>query len=174
MKKQFKTPPVLLIAFNRPETTKKVFEEIRKVKPKELFISIDGPRNEQEKQKTEEVKKILSNVNWHCKIHQRFSKENQGIIKGAGGAIDWFFDNVKEGIVFDDDCVPDQSFFRFCAEMLEKYRDNERVMHISGDNFQSDKLKLNSSYYFSKYTYMWGWASWSRAWKQREDRKSVV
>ena len=168
MEKDFKTPPILLIAFNSPETTKKVFEAIKIAKPKKLFISVDGPRNEKEKEKVEEVKKIISKVDWNCKVKKRIFDENQGIIKGAGGAIDWFFDNVKEGIVFDDDCVPDQSFFRFCAEMLEKYRDDVRIMHISGDNFQKRRSKSKFSYYFSKYTYMWGWASWSRAWKEND------
>ena len=163
MEKDFKTPPILLIAFNSPETTKKVFEAIKIAKPKKLFISVDGPRNEKEKEKVEEVKKIISKVDWNCKVKKRIFDENQGIIKGAGGAIDWFFDNVKEGIVFDDDCVPDQSFFRFCAEMLEKYRDNDKIMHISGNTFQNKKNAGKFSYYFSKYTYVWGWASWRKA-----------
>ncbi|MEM3091183.1 MAG: hypothetical protein QXD05_02005 [Candidatus Pacearchaeota archaeon] len=162
--------PILLIAFNRPETTRQIFFEIKKVRPKKLFVSVDGPRNELERQKVDEVKKIVSNVDWPCKLKKRFLKKNGGIIRGSLGAINWFFNNVEEGIIFDDDCVPSQDFFRFCEEMLLRYKNNERIMHICGTNPHRGWSNTVYSYYFSKYTYMWGWASWKRAWKKYDKK----
>jgi len=155
--------PVLLITFKRPETTTKVFEAIRKARPKKLFIFSDGPRNEVEKKKVEEVRKIVSKVDWDCEVKTSFQKTNLGMVIGVLGSISWFFDNVEEGIIFDDDCVPTQEFFKFCSEMLEKYRDDERIMHICGSNFQRGWSRDKYSYYFSKHTNAWGWASWRRA-----------
>lgn len=165
MKASLKTP-VLLITFRRPETTKKVFEEIRKARPERLFLFSDGPRNEEEKVKVEMVRKIISNIDWPCKVKKLFMKKNLGLAKGALGSVHWFFKNVEEGIIFDDDCVPDQSFFRFCSELLEKYRDDDRVMHITGSNPHRVWKRDSYSYYFSKYPYVWGWATWRRAWKK--------
>lgn len=166
MKKTQLETPILLITFKRPDTTKKVFEEIKKVRPKKLFIFSDGPRNEKERHKVKEVRKIFSNINWDCEVKTSFQKENKGMVKGALESINWFFRNVEEGIIFDDDCVPTPDFFRFCSEMLKRYRNDERIMHICGYNFQRGWKRDRYSYYFSKYTYIWGWATWRRAWKK--------
>ena len=163
--KQLSTP-VLIIAFKRPRITKILFEQIRKVRPKELFISIDGPRNESEREKVAEVRRIFSKIDWPCKVHKRFFDKNQGLIGGTLGALHWFFDEVEEGIVFEDDCNPTPDFFIFCEEMLERYRDDKRIMHITGCNFQRGWQRERYSYYFSTYTYMLGFASWKRAWKK--------
>src|SRR3989338_283785 len=166
-KDQFNTP-ILLIAFNRPETTKIVFEEIRKVRPKNFFMAVDGPRNGNEKDKTkvEKVREIIKKVDWPCKVKTLFRKENLGCKFGESSAITWFFKNVENGIILEDDNFPDPSFFKFCEELLEKYKNDERVMHISGNNFQRGRSIDNYSYYFSRYAHIWGWASWRRAWEK--------
>lgn len=159
--------PILFIVFNRPSTTRIVFEQIRKMKPKELFISADGPRKNKigEKEKCEEVRKIFEGIDWPCKVHKLFRKENFGCKMAESSAITWFFDNVKEGIILEDDDLPNKSFFLFCKEMLEKYRDDERIMNISGSNFQRGwKRDKDYSYYFSKQPHIWGFATWKRAW----------
>lgn len=165
VKKQLNIP-VLLIAFNRPNFTEKVFKEIRKARPKKLFVVVDGPRNEEERRKVEEVRKIVSNIDWPCKVKKLIRQKNLGCRKAESSAIDWFFENVKQGIVLEDDCLPSQDFFKFCEEMLEKYRDDKRIMHISGNNFLGNWRRDKYSYYFSKYPFSWGWASWRRAWKK--------
>ncbi|MFA5953747.1 MAG: hypothetical protein WC812_04095 [Candidatus Pacearchaeota archaeon] len=162
--------PILLIAFNRPDLVKKVFEEIKKAKPKKLFVSVDGPRNNEEKIKVDEVKKIVSNVDWPCKLNKRFQDKNLGIIGGALGAIDWFFENVEEGIILEDDAIPNQDFFKFCSELLKKYRNDEKIMQINGCNFQRGWKREKYSYYFSKYAHTYGWATWRRA-RRKYDSK---
>jgi hypothetical protein len=172
--------PVLFIIFNRPQTTVKVFEAIRKARPVKLFIAADGPRNDKpsDRELSKEARNIASKVDWPCEVKTLFRENNLGCGFGPVAAIDWFFDNVEDGIILEDDCVPDQSFFYFCQELLERYKDNEKIMHVSGNNFQYGKKRGFSSYYFSKYTHNWGWATWRRAWKYNdhslsgpEDRK---
>jgi len=159
--------PVLFVIFNRPDTTKQVFYEIRKAKPKQLFIAADGPRKDHPEDTglCQKTRAIVDQVDWDCQVSTLFRDENLGCKYAVSSAIDWFFSNVGEGIILEDDCVPDQSFFPFCEELLEKYRDDERIMMISGANFQFGKKKTEDSYYFSRYFHIWGWATWKRAWK---------
>lgn len=166
MKKSQLNTPILFIAFNRPDITKIVFDEIKKVRPKKLFVSVDGPRNEIERQKVEKVKKIVSDIDWLCEVKKKFNRKNLGCRKAVSSAMTWFFNNVDEGIVLEDDCLPSKDFFKFCEEILARYRDDERIMHISGNNFLGNLRKYKYSYYFSKYPFSWGWASWRRAWKK--------
>lgn len=162
---QFKTP-VLLIIFNRLDTTKKALEAIKKVKPPQLFIAADGPRNNKEKEKTDKVRNyVLENIDWKCTIKTLFRTKNLGCKYGPSGGIKWFFEHVEQGIILEDDCFPDQSFFRFCQELLEKYKDEEDVMLISGDLFL-DNFKFKNNYLFSNHIGTWGWATWRRAWKK--------
>ncbi|MFB6226475.1 MAG: glycosyltransferase family 2 protein [Candidatus Paceibacteria bacterium] len=157
--------PVLFLVFNRLDTTKKVFEEIRKARPKKLFIAADGPRTKEEKKKTDEVRNyVLKNIDWDCKVKKFFRKKNLGCKYAVSGAIDWFFENVEQGIILEDDTLPSQSFFRFCQELLEKYKKEEKVMHISGTNVEGVS-DIEESYLFSKTFNVWGWATWKRAWK---------
>lgn len=164
--KSFKlNTPVLFVVFNRLNNTKKVFEEIKKAKPSQLFIAADGPRNAEEKNKTNAVRSyILKNIDWECEIKTLFRDKNLGCKYAVSGAVDWFFKNVKQGIILEDDCLPSQSFFRFCQEMLEKYKDDERIMQISGTNVE-EVSNIKESYYFAKVFNLWGWATWRRAWK---------
>ena len=158
--------PVLFLIFNRPDTTKQVFDEIRKAQPAQLFVAADGPRKDRptDYELCKKTRDILQQVDWDCKVSTLFRDENLGCKKGVSSAIDWFFSSVDKGIILEDDCVPNQSFFLFCQELLERYRDDERIMMISGDNFQFGKRRTNCSYYFSKYFHIWGWATWKRAW----------
>lgn len=164
--------PVLFLVFNRPDTTQKVFDAIKKVKPKKLYVAADGPREnkEGEKEKCEEVRNIIKQVDWDCKVETLFREKNLGCRDAVSSAITWFFDNVEEGIILEDDCLPSTSFFRFCDELLERYRDDTRVWHIGGTN--PLKEKVPNSYYFSKYNRIWGWATWRRCW-ENYDKKII-
>jgi len=159
--------PVLFLIFRSPDTTKKVFEQIRKAKPKQLFVAADGPREgkEGEKEKTEQARKVIEQVDWDCEVSKNYSDVNLGGKVRPSSGIDWFFENVEEGIILEDDCLPSQSFFWFCQELLKKYRNDTRIMIISGDNFQFGQKRKEGTYYFSKYGGTWGWATWRRAWK---------
>ena len=159
--------PVLFLIFNRPDTTQQVFNEIRKAQPAQLFVAADGPRKDRpaDKELCKKTRDIIQQVNWDCEVFTRFQDENLGCKRAVSSAIDWFFSNVEEGIILEDDCIPDQSFFPFCQELLEKYRDDERIMMVSGDNFQFGQKRTEYSYYFSRYFHIWGWATWRRAWK---------
>lgn len=159
--------PVLFIIFNRPETTKRVFAEIRKYRPAKLFIAADGPRENKvgEKERCEQAREITENIDWPCKVKRLYQKKNLGCKYAVSGAIDWFFENVEEGIILEDDCLPNSSFFTFCEQMLGLYRNNDKVMCVSGDNFLPKKMQKKEGLYFSKYVHIWGWATWKRAWK---------
>lgn len=160
--------PVLFLIFNRPELTFRVFEEIRKAQPQQLFIAADGPREgkEGEAGKCEQARSIVNKIDWKCEVKTLFRDKNLGCQDAVSSAITWFFDNVVEGIILEDDCLPDQSFFTFCETLLEKYRDNEKIMHIGGNNFQDGIKRGNASYYFSIHPHQWGWATWNRAWNR--------
>jgi FkbM family methyltransferase len=158
--------PVLFIVFNRPEVARRVFRVIKRIRPKILFVAADGPRegNVDDEIKCRIVRRIVEKIDWPCSVKRLYRKENLGCKKAVSGAINWFFRNVEEGIILEDDCLPNIAFFRFCEEMLQKYKNDNRVMFIGGNNFQNN-TGVNNSYYFSKYTMSWGWASWRRAWK---------
>lgn len=164
--KPLKTP-VLFLIFNRPDETRIVFDEIRKVKPLRLFVAADGSREDKpgEKEKCQAVKDIIGEVDWDCEVYRNFRETNMGLKLAVSSGIDWFFEHVDEGIILEDDCLPSQSFFWFCQELLERYRDDERIMQISGSNFLFGKKVTDASYYFSKLNDIWGWATWKRAWK---------
>ena len=160
--------PILFLVFNRPDTTQQVFERIKKLEPASLFIAADGFRSHMpgEKEKCELVKNlILEGIDWPCEVKTLFRDSNLGCGHAVSGAINWFFDQVDEGIVLEDDVLPSFSFFKFCQELLMKYRDDERVYMISGSNFAGVWKPELSSYYFSHYGGIWGWATWKRAWK---------
>ena len=158
--------PVLFLIFNRPDTTQVVFDEIRKAQPTQLFVAADGPRKNysHDPENCRRAREIIRQVDWDCKVTTLFREENLGCKHAISSAIDWFFSHVEEGIILEDDCVPDQSFFPFCQELLEKYRDDERVMMIGGTNYLFNHNEMNESYYFSRYYAIWGWATWKRAW----------
>lgn len=158
---------VALLIFNRPETTQKVFESIRNVKPPKLFVIADGPRNElpEEAEKCAAARAIVERVDWDCEVLKNYSDINLGCGPRPASGISWVFEQVEEAIVIEDDCLPHPTFFPFCEELLERYRDDTRIMHISGNNFQLGSKLSKFSYYFSRYPHSWGWATWRRAWK---------
>lgn len=160
------TPAILFIVYNRPELTARIFSAIRKARPEKLYIAADGPKRNHERDivACHRVREIVSHVDWPCDVKTIFRKENQGCVQSVTSSITWFFDNEDEGIVLEDDCLPNPDFFRYCAELLARYRDDERVMVISGDNSIDAELKNHSSYAFVRFALVWGWASWARAW----------
>jgi len=158
--------PVLLIAFNRPQTTAQVFEAIRNARPTRLYVAVDGPRpgRPQEAEICKQVQQITSQVDWPCTLTTLFRTANLGCRLGVSSAIDWFFEHEPEGIILEDDCLPHPDFFRYCDDLLERYRDDPRIMTIGGSNFLPESCALTGSYYFTPYFHVWGWASWRRAW----------
>jgi hypothetical protein len=159
--------PVLLLVFNRPDTTLRVFETIRQVKPKRLFIAGDGPRaaRPDDAPRVARVRETVSRVDWDCEVKTLFREENLGCGRAVSGAITWFFNQVERGIVLEDDTLPSPSFFTFCETLLAHYQNDERVMHIGGTSVLGRKRFAPHSYYFSRYPAIWGWASWARAWQ---------
>jgi hypothetical protein len=164
--KELKTA-VLFLVFNRPDTTRQVFEAIRKAKPPRLYVAADGPREDKlgEVERVEEVRTIATGVDWPCEVKTLFRDKNLGCKKGVSAAITWFFEQEERGIILEDDCLPHLDFFSFCENLLDRYLNDERIFAITGDNFQNGKWRGDASYYFSKYPHVWGWATWRRAWK---------
>lgn len=161
--------PVVIIMFNRPEHLRKVFEQVKKVKPKKLFVIADGPRKDDENDKIqcESCKKIIDGIDWKCDVEKNYSSVNLGCGRRPASGLDWVFSKVEEAIILEDDCVPNPSFFYFCKELLAKYKNDNRIVSISGDNFQNNQRKNDDySYYFSIFTQNWGWATWRRVWQQ--------
>ena len=158
--------PLLLLVFNRPEATERVWQRVCQLKPATLFVAADGPRPgvPGEDERCRQVRQLCGTTPWNCSLQTRFLDANQGCKKAVSGAIDWFFDHETEGIILEDDCLPGPGFFTFCREMLKTYRHDKRVWHISGCNhFPAPDAR--DSYYFSNYPGIWGWATWKRAWE---------
>ena len=163
--------PVAFIIFNRPDTTERVFAEIAKAKPPKLLVVADGARTNKigEAEKVAATRAIIQRVDWDCEVLTNFSEVNLGCKVRVSSGIDWIFEQVEEAIILEDDCLPDPTFFRFCQEMLERYRHDQRIGMISGDNFQFGQTRNNDSYYFSKYVHIWGWATWRDKWQNSYD-----
>jgi len=160
--------PVIFLVFNRPELTSRVFAQIRGAKPAKLFVVADGPRlgRPGELEKCQAVRQIVERgVDWPCKLVLDYSETNMGCGRRIYSGITNAFTQVEEAIILEDDCLPDPTFFRFCAELLDRYRNEPRVSVISGDNFQGAGWSCGHSYYFSRYPHCWGWATWRRAWQ---------
>jgi hypothetical protein len=159
--------PVLFLVFNRPETTVRVMEAIRVARPERLYVAADGPRDGKtgEVERCIEVRRLATQVDWPCEVRTLFRDSNLGCRSAVSGAITWFFEQEPQGIILEDDCLPSIDFFPYCAELLERYREDERVMAICGSAYADVSLEYPHSYYFSYYADMWGWATWRRAWK---------
>ncbi len=159
--------PVLLIGFNRPDNMAQVFAQIRKAKPDVFYIAVDGPRpgKEGEAEKCEDCRTFAKQVDWPCELHTLFREKNAGCALGVSGAISWAFENEDRLIILEDDCVPVLSFFTFCDEMLERYKDDTRIWQVSGRSYHANsEFFKDSDYIFSHYAHIWGWATWKRCW----------
>ena len=158
---------VALIIFNRPDTTEQVFAEVARARPPKLLVVADGPRPGRpgEAQKCAETRAVIDRVDWDCEVLTNYSEVNLGCQMRPASGLDWVFEQVEEAIILEDDCLPHPTFFPYCEELLERYRTDERVMMISGDNWQYGHERTPYSYYFSRFTHTWGWASWRRAWR---------
>ena len=159
--------PILFLIFNRPDSTKLVFESIKRIKPAKLYIAADGARKHKvgEDLLCKDTRSIIDLIDWECEIKTLFRNENLGCKIAVSSAIDWFFENEEQGIILEDDCLPNESYYNYCETLLNYYASDERIMHISGNNFQDGNVRGNGSYYFSNYNHIWGWATWKRAWK---------
>lgn len=154
------------MVFNRPDTTRKVFEAIRQARPTHLYIACDGPRAniESDYQTVKQVQNIVSNINWPCTVERLYRDRNLGCKLAISTAIDWFFEFEKEGIILEDDCLPSNQFFDYAAVMLERYRDNPKISFISGTNYFGDN-DITNKYFYTTFGSIWGWATWRRSWK---------
>ena len=164
------TTPVAMLVFNRPELTARVFDTIRAARPPLLLVVADGPRRgrRDDLEKCADVRRIVDRIDWPCQVIRNYAEENLGCKLRVSSGLDWVFDQVEEAIILEDDCLPNHTFFRFCQEMLEKYRNDPRIASIGGSNYQFDFHNYPHSYYFSIYNHIWGWASWKRAWLDYE------
>ncbi len=157
--------PVLLIAFNRPDMALRVFEQIRKVQPAQFCLAIDGQRNQEDLPKIQEVLQITKRIDWECEVKILQQPENMGCGRAPAQAISWFLEQNPSGIILEDDCVPNESFFYFCEELLKKHENDTRIMQISGTNYVTNWGLENQDYFYSMFGGCWGWATWQRAWQ---------
>jgi len=166
--------PVAFLIFNRPDTTDQVFEAIRAAKPPKLLIVADGPRPAVagEVDRCKAARSVIERVDWPCEVLTCMSDFNLGCKERITTGLDWVFDQVEEVIILEDDCLPHPDFFRFCEEMLDRYRHDQRVMMITGTNYLLDKLAIEESYCFSRYFTIWGWAAWRRSWSKYDPTMS--
>jgi hypothetical protein len=160
------TPAVAFLIFNRPETTRRIFAAIRAARPPRLLVVADGPRADRpgEAARCAETRAIIDGVDWPCVVERNFAPENLGCRTRVASGLDWVFSKVEEAIILEDDCLPHPDFFTFCAELLRRYRDDPQIMAVCGNNFHPH-LPTAASYHFSKYCWIWGWATWRRAWQ---------
>lgn len=164
------TVPILFLSFNRPEHTRRTLDRIRAAAPARLYVHCDGPRRDKpgETERVAAVREIIRNgVDWDCSVKTLYRDTNFGLRAGVYDAISWFFREEPFGVVLEDDCLPDLSFFPFCAELLERYADHPQIMHIGCSNLaERFTAKQADSYVFSRFSFVWGWASWRRAWER--------
>ena len=162
-------PPVVFLVFNRPDCTARSLAAIRTAQPRRLYVVADGPRANRPADAAlcAEVRALVERgVDWPCEVIQDYAPSNLGLARRVSSGLDTVFARETEVIILEDDCMPDPTFFRFCAELLERYRDDSRVGQISGATFQGAQPSGPASYYFSGYPHCWGWATWRRAWRQ--------
>ena len=159
--------PILFLIFSRADTTQRVFNRIREIQPKKLYVAADGPRAHKagEAERCEQTRAIIRQVDWPCEVKTLFRTENLGCKQAIYQGISWFFEQEEMGIILEDDCLPDLSFFPFCEELLHRYKDDPRIGHIGGTVLVTDFLPANKSYDFCSITHIWGWASWRRVWR---------
>lgn len=163
--------PVAMVVFNRPDTTARVFEAVRAARPRRLLVVADGPRpgRDGEAERCARTRAIFDRVDWPCEVERELSEANLGCRRRLSSGLDWVFSRCEEAIILEDDCLPEPSFFPYCEALLARWRDEPRVMAITGDNFQRGRVRGDASYYFSSLVHVWGWASWRRAWRRYDE-----
>ena len=161
---------VLFLIFKREDTTRKVFDRIREAKPPRLYIAADGPRQgrSDEVEKCSKTREIVENIDWPCEVHRLYRDKNLGCGRGVSSAITWFFEHEEQGIIIEDDVLPHLDFFEYCDEMLDKYKDDEKIQLIAGYSSFYNGYDSEVSYYMSSHLEIWGWASWKRVWNTYE------
>ncbi len=159
--------PVAMMVFNRPDLTTRLFEVVRAARPSRLLVVADGPRPGRpgEAEACARVRAAVDRVDWPCEVEREFSEVNLGCRRRISSGLDWVFRQAEEAIILEDDCIPDPAFFRFCDEVLERHRGDERIMAVTGCNYLFGRPRGTASYYFSHHMLVWGWASWRRAWR---------
>lgn len=162
--------PILILTFNRPNHTSKLADILRKYKVSKIYVSSDGPRdgNKKDVKMVKQTRGLFKNDRWpESDIHVKFEDENLGCKKAVSKAITWFFQHVEQGIILEDDCLPNESFFSFCEQMLDRYKGDDRIMHISGTTFIGKNSDwITDDYYYSCYPHCWGWATWKKSWER--------
>jgi hypothetical protein len=159
--------PVLVLGFNRPDRVRLLIERLRTVKPERIFFAVDGPRThvEEDRKLVAETQSLVDQFNWGCEVLTHFQESNLGCAEGVTAGINWFFTQVSEGVILEDDVIPSESFFQYSAELLEKFRSDQRVWCICGSNrLPATELSTEFSYRFSAVPQVWGWATWSDRW----------
>jgi hypothetical protein len=159
--------PVVLIAFRRPEVTRRNIDALRAVAPEDLYVIVDGPRIDrpEEAEQVAAVRAVIGEVDWPCRIHERYAAQNLGLEANVELGLDWVFSQVDRAIVLEDDCIPDPSFFAYCEELLDRYADNPNVWQIGGDRHGvAARLFEGRSYAFTTWASVWGWATWADRW----------
>jgi hypothetical protein len=157
--------PVALFVHARPDHTRALVEIVRAANPSKVLVVADGPRDDDEAGRCIETRKAIDEADWGCEVRVEASGENLGLKRRVESGLDWVFDQVGEAIVLEDDCHPDPTFFAFCDELLDRYRDDPRVLTVSGSNFGHGTTGTDGSYFFSRYPLIWGWATWASAWR---------
>jgi len=159
--------PVVLLAYKRPEHTRRVFQAIREARPAVFIAVIDGPKagDQEDDALVEATREVLDHIDWPCEFHQIYAESNLGLKRRVSSGLDEVFTLVDEAIILEDDCVPSSSFFPYATELLERYRTDDRVGLISGSQRLRGRWETDNSYLFSRDVRIWGWATWSRTWK---------
>lgn len=158
---------VAVIVFNRPDKTRRLVEILTSVHPKELFVVSDGPREDvvDEDRLVNETRAQFEDLPWDCVVYKNYSDTNLGCQLRVSTGLDWVFANVDRAVILEDDCLPSESFFPYCSDLLERYSDDMNILSITGTRLAPTNRERNNNYSFSKYFSSWGWATWSRAWK---------
>jgi hypothetical protein len=157
--------PVALFLFNRADRAERLLQEIRRARPRRLFLVADGPRNAEEEDQCERARAVAEEVDWPCEVTTDFAGRNLGLRRRIPSGIEWVFGEVDRAILLEDDCLPHPSFFPYCEELLDRYAEEERVMHVAGSQLLREPANGGASYHFSRYVHIWGWATWRRAWR---------
>ena len=160
--------PILVLGFNRPDFLRELFTELRQLRPRTIYFAVDGPRSgkSDDEQRVRLSREQVKAIDWPCEVSTRFNESNLGCGLGVSSAINWFFESEEYGIILEDDIRPDPSFFPFMAQMLTRFKDDDRIFSVTGTNFVPlEHIATEGAYRFSRIPVVWGWGTWRRAWQ---------